>query len=90
MDRLPRSTAYILAAVSTPIPNQNSTAVSIRGGLGASASTTFILSAVSTLAAVYKSSPVPIRSGSDVSASTTFILSRQISTAISKDNPVAS
>ena len=36
--------AGILAAVSTPITDQNSTAVSIRGGLGASASATSILS----------------------------------------------
>ena len=71
------STTCILAAVSTPIPEQTSTAVSIRGGLDASAS---ILSGQVSTAATH----IPDQNSGQtytVSMDSTFILG-QNSTAV--------
>ena len=80
-----------MAAVSTPIPDQNSTAVSIRGGIGASASAAYILfgqvssnpkdNTASKANTAYKAIPAFLRIDSAASASTKFILSGQLCTA---------
>ena len=62
---------------STFIPDQNSTAVSNRGGLGASAS------AASTLSGQLSTAAVPNRGGLGASASAASTLSGQLSTAAS-------
>ena len=77
---------------STSIPDQNSTADSIRGGLGASASILSgqlstavskdnIVAAVSTPIPDQNSTAVSIRGGVGASASAACILSGQVSTA---------
>ena len=77
-------------AVSTPIPDQNTTAVSIRDGLDASASAASILSdQLSTAASLLSgqvsstaSKTTTARIDSAASASTTFTLTGQVSTAV--------